>query len=166
MPAIPGRNRDHQPLENSMTLTITTPPAWSTTVIQTGLGPLTVPSEPINDWLHITPSVGMTDEGRSRLLGRFVITHTPTGLTITSGSACIWCCRTAGEQLDRLDVDWATLADEAAGPAHWSSDARQAYLAAITINAECDADSCLPTFMAPYDAAVLAEGEGDDAVAG
>jgi hypothetical protein len=66
--------------------------------------PVTLPCEPINDVLAITPVLG-----RGRFIGTFTITHRPTGREFTESGGCIDCCREAGRLLAEVAVDWSAL---------------------------------------------------------
>jgi hypothetical protein len=88
------------------------PAEFPTVTIATDSGTLTVPCEPINEWLAITPGTGTDDEGNSRLVGGFTITHVPTGMNTCEGFACINCCRGAGEKFAALHADWSSLTAE------------------------------------------------------
>lgn len=92
------------------------PADFALVTIVTDSGTLTVPCEPINDWLAITPAFGMDQDGRSLLVGAFTLTSRTTGTAVGDGAACINCCRAAGEKLANLpSADWSALnADNAA----------------------------------------------------
>jgi len=124
-----------------------TPPApLAFTTVSTSNGDVTVPCEPINDWLAITPVFSMDAGGKTWLNGGFTVTHRPTGLIVADGPGCIECCRAAGKELASLDVDWATL--NAGNGREWAaalSDGTKRRLGnARAVDWSCDADYCYP----------------------
>ncbi|MDH6460152.1 hypothetical protein M2302_000303 [Micromonospora sp. A200] len=124
---------------------ITTPAPFPFATITTDSGTLTVPCEPINDWLAITPATGKTDDGRPVLGGTFTITHLATGATIADGDACINCCRASGRKLASLQTaDWSALT--ANNAADWfaglSEDDRHTLSLYRALEWGCDAEYC------------------------
>ncbi|WP_433651062.1 hypothetical protein ACQP2C_00015 [Micromonospora zamorensis] len=118
---------------------------FPTATIVTDKGTLTVPCEPINDWLAITPVTGLTDDGQPVLGGTFTVTHLPTGTTLGDGDACINCCRASGRKFASLTTaDWSALnADNAADwLAALSHDDRQAFGLYRALEWGCDAEYC------------------------
>jgi hypothetical protein len=75
---------------------------------------VSMPAEPINDWLCITPGIHHRwttgPDGtyfEPRLLRTYTITHRPTGLRLP-GHACLACCRNIGSQIAELAINWDT----------------------------------------------------------
>lgn len=72
--------------------------------IATKNGLVTVPYEPIDDWLCITPTI--QSEGSRVRLGDFTLTHRATGRAL-SQPGCAECCREAGHAVSKLGLDWS-----------------------------------------------------------
>lgn len=68
--------------------------------------PVVVPCEPINELLAITPALSSSGE-QPALLGSFLISHRPTGMRLPAWG-CLSCCRSVGEQIAALGIDWNT----------------------------------------------------------
>jgi hypothetical protein len=126
------------------TITNPAPAEFPTVTIATDSGTLTVPCETINEWLAITPVTGTDDEGKSRLVGGFTITHIPTGMDICEGCACINCCRRAGKKFSAMHADWSSLTAE--NSSEWSAALserdRHAFGLYRALEWGCDAELC------------------------
>lgn len=85
------------------------PKPLSVATISTDSGTVTVPCEPVNEWLAITPVFGMDRDGNTFLEGTFTITHQPTGIKLADGCGCIVCARNAGKAIAELGIDWSGL---------------------------------------------------------
>lgn len=129
-----------------MTITNPAPKAFALVTVTTDSGDLTMPCEPINEWLAITPSFGMDEDGNSHLHGAFTVMHRPTGRNVVEGEGCIECCRSAGKALAALDADWSTLtpANSVEWSAALSDDTKVAFTAARSVGWLCDAKDCEP----------------------
>lgn len=127
------------------TITNPAPAPIAVATITTDSGNLTVPCEPINDWLAITPAFGMDDEGKSWLDGGFTITHLGTGRAVSDGAACINCCRASGKKLASLaTADWSALTEDNATDwlARLSDEDRSTFGLYRALEWGCDADLC------------------------
>lgn len=127
-----------------MTITNPAPAPLAMCTISTDSGPTTIVCEPISDSIVITPAFGMDDEGKTWLLGGFVLTHVPTGGSISEGQGCIECCRANGRALAALPVDWSALtktnaADWSAG---WPDDLKSKFSDYRAVEWGCDAENC------------------------
>lgn len=129
-----------------MTITNPAPKTFACCTITTDSGTLTVPCEPINDHLAITPVFGMDADGSSLLGGDFIITHRATGMAVSDGPGCLECCRGAGRALVETGVDWGALNRDNVGniSQSWSDELRQRVAEARTVNWSCDAEYCEP----------------------
>lgn len=120
------------------------PAPFPYTTIATDSGQLTIPCEPINEWIAITPVLGMDKDGNA-FLGTFTITHRPTGSTLGDGDACINCCRASGRKFASLpSADWSALtADNAAEwLASLTEEDRQTFHLYRALEWGCDAEYC------------------------
>lgn len=120
------------------------PAPFAMTTVHTDSGNLTTPCEPVNEWLAITPEIGMEEDGTSRLIGAFVVTHRPTGTVLTEGGGCIECARLAGRELAALDVDWSTLTSDYAEAwfAELPQDVKYRFWEVRPVEWACDAEPC------------------------
>jgi hypothetical protein len=130
-----------------MTITNPAPAALAVATISTDSGDVTVPCEPVNEWIAITPVFGMDHEGRSWLDGRFIVTHLPTGMSLVEGPGCINCCRNAGRALAATSVDWSVLTRENSAEISksWPAEVRLVIAEARAVEWVCDAEYCEPT---------------------
>lgn len=128
-----------------MSSTQTTKPApFVYMTVHTECGPIEVPCEPIDDWLAITPTVGMDDAGNSILVGDFTIAHRPTGRMVSEGPGCIECCRYAGRKLAELGVDWSALVvdNSREWAAGLTTEQQQQLAEHRAVAWRCDAEPC------------------------
>ena len=109
--------------------------------IATPHGPLALPGEPVNEYLAITPTTAFEDDGTPRLGGGFVLTHIPTGYTLTPYMSCIECCRAAGRRLAAVEVDWAQL-DAPRGILDLPENTQRAIITALAPARYCEAELC------------------------
>lgn len=128
-----------------MTITKPAPAQLTTVTLTTNSGDVTIPCEPINDWLAITPVFAMDAETYATFYdGTFAITHRPTGALFSEGAGCIECCRAAGRLMTALDVDWSALTGDN-GRGWWAALPESIQLDLSTIRAvewACDAEYC------------------------
>jgi hypothetical protein len=131
---------------NHSEITNPAPKPLAICTVTTDSGSVTLPCEPINEWLAITPVFGMDDDGNSALDGGFTITHRPTGGNIVEGPGCIECCRSAGKVLDGLGIDWAGLTKETsnAWAAALPDDVKRKFAEARAVAWSCDSYTCEP----------------------
>lgn len=120
------------------------PKPLATVVVNTNSGPVTVPCEPINDWLAITPMFGMDRDGNTNLDGGFTVTHRQTGLALAEGPGCIECCRWSGRMLANTGIDWSALTSENSleFSVGWSTEDKTAVAVARALEWGCDAEVC------------------------
>lgn len=114
--------------------------------IVTGDGEVSVPCEPINEWLAITAVFGMDAEGKTGLDGRFSIVHLPTGKQFSDGLACLTCCQNAGKAITAMDIDWAAfrVGHEAEWVEALGEETRSALGIARSVEWGCNAEDCEP----------------------
>jgi hypothetical protein len=112
--------------------------------LDTNSGPVTLPCEPVNEWLAIVPHVFMDEDGKTWLGGDFTVVHLPSQLEIVEGAGCIHCCRRAGRLLADAAVDWSTLTAD--NSRDWSTglgeDTKMALAVARAVEWGCDAELC------------------------
>lgn len=89
-------------------------------------GPLTVPCQPLNDWLAITPSVAAGEpDDMPVFTGGFQVTHRPTGWAFSAIAGCLNCARAVGKRLGEIGeeltlvVNTAGVEIERVAPANW-----------------------------------------------
>ena len=111
------------------------------TMVRTDSGEVSLPCEPINEWLAITPVVGMDVDGKTWLIGTFMVTHRPTGTALLFSSGCIYCCRQSAEVFARFD--WSSTADEGGVEAMVAAfDDEQRRVFSLAMNVWCDTEYC------------------------
>ena len=108
-----------------------------TVTIVTKQGAVSVPVEPVNEWLCIAPTIGMDMDGGTRL-GEFTLTHRASGMALGE-AACIECCREAARDVAKLGLDWSGVTAETSR--EWSrnlpEDKRLAFGAALSTTSGC-----------------------------
>lgn len=91
------------------------PPAFPTVTIHTSDGDLTVPCEPVGEYLAITPGFQMygdADGFQASLPGTFEVHLRKTGRPLTESGGCIVCARQYAKVLAESPIDWSTSDDE------------------------------------------------------
>ena len=105
---------------------------------------LTVPCEALNEALAITPKFAVSPAtGRGIFGGTFVVTHIPTGRSVSGGSGCIECCRATGNALLATGIDWSFGYDDRYAVTDlWSEQTKRAVKKARSIAESCGAENC------------------------
>lgn len=119
------------------------PSAFPTVTIHTVDGDVTMPCEPVGEYLAIVATIGMTEDFKAALTGTFDVVIRHTGGALAAGG-CIACARRHARMLAELEgVSWSADQDELKQQlAQIPEDKRQEIAAGTDLSWGCDTEWC------------------------